>query len=112
MVAVEMGDRIGTVVDAPALVTAAAGVTAPGEFFVMLEGDAASAEQCSRVLAELRKELEGPYHLPNGQVQMDFRAAIARYPADGSTFDALVRATDRQLADEPLRPARRAFAVG
>ena len=111
-VAAEMGDRIGTVVEAPALVSAAAAVAAPGEFLVMLEGDAASPEQCSRVLRELRRELEQPYSLPPDQPPMDFRAALAHYPADGLTFDALVRSADLLLSDEPMQPARRRLAKG
>ena len=108
LLAASAGERIRDVVQFPN----AAGLAAAGEFLLLLQGEAASEEQTDALLAELRTALTAPYALIGDKAHVDFRTGIACYPRDGDSLEALLGRADRQLADEPMRPARRAFAVG
>ena len=90
----------------------AAGVAAPGEYLLLWQAGSAAEEQTRKVLRDLRAALTSPYPLLGEQPQADFRTGIACYPRDGDSLEALLARADRQLADEPLRPARREFTVG
>lgn len=101
------GERIRDVVQFPN----AAGIAAPGEYLLLLQGETAGEEQTKTLLAGLRTALTAPYPLIGDQARVDFRVGIACYPRDGDSLDILFNRADRQLADEPLRPARRKFGV-
>lgn len=79
---------------------------ARGEFAVLLTGAALSETEVDAALGRIADALREP--LPQlGGIVLDVHCGTARSPADGTTFEELVRRADRQLADEPYARARR-----
>lgn len=108
LAAAAAGERIRERVQFPN----AAGVAGPGEYLLLLQAETSSSEEhMQKLLGELRAALTAPYLLIGEQLRVDFRTGIACYPRDGDSLPALLNHADRQLADEPLRPARREFTA-
>lgn len=106
--AASAGERILDIVKFPN----AAGLSSPGEFLLLLQGETASEAQTQALLERLRIALTAPYPPLGEHASVDFRAGIACYPRDGDSIEALANHTERQLADEPLRPSRRRVGLG
>ncbi len=108
LAAASIGERIRKVVLFPNV----SGVAGPGEYRLLLQAETSSSEEQTRkLLDDLRAALIAPYPLSGEPLHVDFRTGIARYPRDGDSIPALLNHADRQLADEPLRPARREFSA-
>lgn len=83
-----------------------AGLFSRGEFALLLTGATLPDADVEDLLARLTEALREP--LPQlGGAALDVHCGAARSPADGATFEDLVRRADRQLADEPYARARR-----
>lgn len=106
-VAAEIGDRMLTVVEAPALGPACAGVASRGEYLVLLQGDAAAETRVAGLIAELKAALEDDYPLANRSVRGSFQFASARATPTLNTVDAMFRALDRGFPALPAANARR-----
>lgn len=107
LLAGEIGDRLLTVVEAPALDAACAGLAGRGEYFVLLEGDAATPVRRDGVLADLKQALEAEYRLPDRTLQARFQFATVQASSELGSVDALIRAADARFPGTPATPARR-----
>ncbi len=59
-----------------------------------------------KLLENLRLRLTEPLPCLGNTLDVDLHLGVARYPADGHSYEALLLAADRQLADEPAARAR------
>lgn len=100
--AATLGQRLRAALPAPH----PAGAFARGEFAVLLTGAALPEAEVDATLGKIADALREP--LPQlGGIVIDVHCGTGRSPADGTTFEDLVRRADRQLADEPYARARR-----
>lgn len=86
---------------------AAACMSTPGEYQLLLAGASAGEAETSLLLERLARALREPFPLLGGPLDLRIRAGIARPPADGASYIELVRHADRQLVDQPMGRARR-----
>lgn len=86
---------------------AAACMTEPGEYQLLLLGAPAEETATPQLLERLSRALREPFPLLGGPLDLRIRAGVARRPADGANYDELARRADRQLADQPVGRARR-----
>ncbi len=98
-----LGRRVRDAVPQPDL----AGSTAPFEYILLLRGDVSEARVAAR-LQTLREQLAEPLPYLGAIPELDFQSGSARLPDHGATLQELLLKADRQLANEPFRPASRA----
>ncbi|MBI2382996.1 MAG: PAS domain S-box protein [Gammaproteobacteria bacterium] len=94
-----LGERVHACVEEPHL----AACLAPGEFVLLLKGQGAHAD----VIERLRAEMDDPIPALGSEMPVDVRFGVARFPDEGQLLDELLRAADRQLADQPIAQAAR-----
>ncbi|MEQ1438550.1 PAS domain S-box protein [Fontimonas sp. SYSU GA230001] len=100
-VAAEIGQRLREALggDVPAA------AMDPGEYAVQIAHD--GAIDTTALVKSLEAALARPFgHLSAALIARP-RVAVAHFPADGRSFDALMHHADQQLADRPVSRARR-----